>query len=57
MPAPDGSYALLYTAYGLILDGVTRLYASYKDAELVARFLVDPVNSAARAAWRDCSED
>ena len=57
-PAPDGSYPLRYRSWGLTLDGGTRTgYASHDDAESVARGLVDPANSAARARWSESAED
>jgi len=40
-PAPDGSYPLRYSHWGVTLDGVTRTgYASHDDAESVARLVV-----------------
>jgi hypothetical protein len=57
-PAPDGSYPLRYSSWCVTLDGVTRTgYASHDDAESVARGLVDPDNSAARARWSESAED
>ena len=57
-PAPDGSYPLRYRHWGVTLDGVTRCgYASHDDAETVARGLVDPANSAARARWSESAEE